>query len=98
MMCPHMHAPLNEYLDGTLGAHDRAAVAAHLAQCAGCRAALDELQALVTAARRLPREIEPPRDQWGAIAARIAALENTSRGGTAWWRQRVVFLSNEVCL
>ena len=37
MMCPHMEAALNEYVDGTLTASDRASVEAHVADCAACR-------------------------------------------------------------
>ena len=36
MMCPHMEATLNEYVDGTLAARERATVEAHLIDCAGC--------------------------------------------------------------
>src|SRR6266536_330104 len=41
MMCPHMEVTLNEYVDGTLSARDRASVEAHLAECATCRTAVE---------------------------------------------------------
>jgi len=85
MMCPHMEATLNEYVDGTLAARERATVEAHLIDCAGCRAAIIELRALVTAAAALPKSIAPERNLWTAIAARIVqrATYNVQR---AFWR------------
>lgn len=83
-MCPEMEVRLNEYVDGTLAVHDRAAVEQHLAGCAGCRAALVELQGLVAGARDLPRSIVPKRDLWAGVAARI----NERRAVGQWWRKR----------
>ncbi|PYP44663.1 MAG: hypothetical protein DMD42_07475, partial [Gemmatimonadetes bacterium] len=85
MMCPHMEATLNEYVDGTLAARERATVEAHLIDCAGCRAAIVELHALVTAAAALPKSIAPERNLWTAVEARIVqrAAFNVQR---AFWR------------
>jgi hypothetical protein len=85
MICPEMEMRLNEYVDGTLAAPERAAVEAHLAGCAGCRAAVPELRRLVAGARDLPRSIEPRRDLWLGIAARIGprAMWNVRR---RFWR------------
>jgi len=84
MICPDMEVKLNEYVDGTLPAAERALVAAHVAGCAGCRAAVAELQALLAAARALPKSIPPRRDLWGGIAARLGqrATGNVQR---AFW-------------
>ena len=84
MMCPHMDAQLNEYVDGTLAARDRASVEAHLAECAGCRAAVAELRSLAAAAATLPKSIEPGRDLWAAIETRMRqrAPRNVQR---VWW-------------
>ncbi len=86
MMCPHMEARLNEYVDGTLPAGDRAAVEAHLAECAACRTAVAELRALVAGAASLPTTVEPGRDLWATIEARIVqrATYNMRR---AFWRR-----------
>src|SRR6266567_565100 len=86
MMCPHMEARLNEYVDGTLPAGDRAAVEAHLAECAACRTAVAELRALVAGAASLPTTVEPGRDLWATIEARIVqrATYNVRR---AFWRR-----------
>ncbi|PYO97131.1 MAG: hypothetical protein DMD60_08005 [Gemmatimonadetes bacterium] len=85
MMCPHMDAQLNEFVEGTLAARDRASVEAHLAECAGCRAAVAELRSLAAAAATLPKSIEPGRDLWAAIATRLRprATWNVQR---VWWR------------
>ena len=88
MTGPHMEAKLNEYVDGTLGVAERAAVEAHLAGCAGCREALAQLRALVAGARGLPQAIEPARDLWASIERRIVqrATWNMRR---VWWRGAV---------
>jgi len=70
-MCADMEGKLNEYVDGTLAAGERRAVEQHLAACAGCRAAVAELQALLAAAGALPKSIPPRRDLWGGIAVRL---------------------------
>src|SRR2546423_1676036 len=71
MTGPHMDAKLNEYVDGTLAARERASVEAHLADCAGCRTAVAELRSLAGAAAALPKSIEPARNLWTTIEARI---------------------------
>jgi hypothetical protein len=85
MTGPHMDVKLNEYVDGTLAARDRASVEAHLGECAGCRGAVAELRALVTGAAALPKTIEPSRDLWATIETRIRqrATWNAQR---VWWR------------
>src|SRR5258707_1896825 len=82
MTGPHMDAQLNEYVDGTLAARDRASVDAHLAECAECRAAVAQLRSLAAAAATLPKSIEPARDLWEAIDQRI-------RHRATWNVQRV---------
>src|SRR5205823_14772053 len=84
MMCNEWETQLNEYVDGTLAAEARALVEAHLAGCAGCRAAVVELRALVASAADLPKRIEPARDLWTGIAARVGKRE--VRNGKRWWR------------
>jgi len=76
---------LSEYVDGELDAETRAALDAHLATCATCRATRDELERVVARARRVGYR-EPANDLWGAIEASIAA--NAPRA-----HRRVVTLS-----
>ena len=61
---------LSDYLDGDLAANDRAALEAHLAGCAACRATLAELERVVARAQAL--EDRPPANElWSGIAERI---------------------------
>ena len=85
MMCSDREVELNEYVDGTLAPQARALVETHLAQCAGCREAVAELRALVAGAAALPQSIEPGRDLWAPIHARIVrrATWNVQR---RFWR------------
>ena len=85
MMCSDREVQLSEYVDGTLGVEARALVEAHLAQCAGCREAVAELRALLAGAAALPKTVEPGRDLWAPITARIVqrATWNVQR---AFWR------------
>src|SRR2546422_667922 len=46
---------LSEYLDGTLAVGERAALEAHLVDCAACAATLEELQGALVEGRRTGR-------------------------------------------
>jgi anti-sigma factor RsiW len=61
---------LSDYLDGHLGAAERAALEAHLRECGGCRATLAELRRVAARARAL-EDRPPATDLWSGIAARI---------------------------
>jgi hypothetical protein len=67
---PHLaDERLDDYVDGLLDAPARAAAQAHLAACARCAAALDELRTLLalSAAERGP--VEPPAALWPRVVA-----------------------------
>jgi hypothetical protein len=66
----HWTERLSEYHDGELSPSERAACEAHLQGCAACRDALDDIRALVTAARAAA-DVPPPRDLWPGILDRI---------------------------
>ena len=83
MMCSEWEAQLNEYVDGTLAAAARALVETHLAGCAGCRAAVAELRVVVSGAGALPKSIEPDRELWTGVAARLGKGERGK--GKRWW-------------
>lgn len=72
--CADVDARLADYLDDepptTLAAAERTAVDRHVAACARCRALVGDLRAVSQAAATLPA-LEPPRDLWPAIAARL---------------------------
>ncbi len=71
MNCQDVATRLDDFVDGTLGAADREAVALHLESCPSCRDAEAEVRALVSGAAALPRAIEPMRELWPGIAERI---------------------------
>lgn len=80
---------LSDYLDGELADQEQRAVAAHLAGCADCSRALDELRAVVERARTLA-PTEPSADLWKAVADRIAS-QDASPAGTFGTRRRFSF-------
>jgi anti-sigma factor RsiW len=81
---------LSEYLDGELTPGERDAIDVHLAGCAACAAALDDLQAI--AARAAALEDVPPSDAlWSGIAARIARPGAASLLRRFWSERRVSF-------
>jgi len=63
---------LSEYIDGELDAAETAALEQHLKECDACAAIVVELRAVVGSAT-LAGGIEPERDLWQGIAARIGA-------------------------
>ena len=70
--CDRMLSKIDEFIDGDLSDHDAAAVRSHLEECPGCRAEHEGAVALQSAARSLPRSVEPAHDLWPAINRRIA--------------------------
>jgi anti-sigma factor (TIGR02949 family) len=60
MVCQELVEVLTEYLDGSLGAHDRARLEAHLAVCDDCQAYLDQFKTTIAFADRANDEKLPP--------------------------------------
>jgi anti-sigma factor RsiW len=52
MVCQELVEVLTEYLDGTLGAHDRARLQAHLAVCDDCQAYLEQFKTTIAITER----------------------------------------------
>ena len=75
----HPIEQLGPFLDGDLSEAERAAVERHLAVCDHCLAEIEALRDLASGARALPREVEPSRDLWPEIAARIGGSERSPR-------------------
>jgi anti-sigma factor RsiW len=69
--CTADQVRLDAFVDGTLPEPARSDVASHLTTCAACRAEVERIAALITAARGLPREIAPGRELWSGIARRL---------------------------
>ncbi|HUU35739.1 MAG TPA: zf-HC2 domain-containing protein [Vicinamibacterales bacterium] len=97
----HPDDGLSAYLDGDLDGADARAVADHLTACADCRAVVNDLERLRTAARAWAADTATPgTDLWPEIAARLAPSEASSAGPTgtssrvpvgriSWYRRRV---------
>jgi hypothetical protein len=70
------HAQANERLDdfasGELPDIERRLLQRHLDECGECRAEVEAIQSLLSAASELPRGITPPVDLWAGIASRVA--------------------------
>jgi anti-sigma factor RsiW len=95
--CRDVDARLDDWIDGACDATERERIEAHLATCAACRARAAEIRTIVDAARRLPREVDLPRDLLPGIRARararrpgraalgiLAAASVAIAGVTAW--------------
>jgi hypothetical protein len=79
-----MHPTLDDLLSLRDGALAPPGVASHVAECAACRASLDEVTALGTALRSMPL-LTPPGDGWARISARLAPAR-VVHPATARWR------------
>jgi hypothetical protein len=66
----HWIERLSEYQDGELAPAERATCDAHLAACAECRAALEDIRAVVACAKADP-DVMPVNDLWPAVLDQI---------------------------
>lgn len=73
MMHDELRRCLDDFVSGALPEAERSEVESHLRTCTDCAADVQALQALLAAARRLPEAVEPRRDLWPAIEARLAS-------------------------
>ncbi|HET9232741.1 MAG TPA: zf-HC2 domain-containing protein [Candidatus Eisenbacteria bacterium] len=75
---------LDDYLDGRLDSALQSRFLEHVSNCAECRDALADLEAVVTEAKQLPRTMDPPRALWSRIAARVAAERGEESDDISW--------------
>lgn len=71
MRCEEVRERLDDHVDGTLVASERAELIAHVETCTACQEEERAIRAVVAAAARLPRELAPDHDLWPGIAERI---------------------------
>jgi len=67
MNCAEFESILADYVDGTLGANERAAVELHAATCAACREFMAEVTGATSLLRRV-EDVEPPAELITRIA------------------------------
>ena len=73
---------LNEYADGTLGEAERAVVDQHLAACASCRDAVEDLREILRASRDLDQQ-EPPVRAWPRLERAMKMEREHAAAGSA---------------
>jgi hypothetical protein len=90
MTCPEIQDLLDDYVDGALAEGEFQEVELHLHGCDGCRRQERALRSLLAQAEALGKGLDPPRDLWPGIAARLGPRSAWDRvsgfGGTrlAW--------------
>jgi hypothetical protein len=82
MNCEKCQDQLSDFLDGTLGRGEHALVSAHLAACAPCAAAREELLSILGAASEAGRFLYAPPDEY-ALWQRIRGSVEAERRGRA---------------
>lgn len=80
MKCNEIRARLDDLLEGTLTGDERERVERHLAGCADCAGELEAVRRLVDSIAGLPDEIQPERDLWPDVEARLEPRSNLVRG------------------
>jgi anti-sigma factor RsiW len=71
MDCTRAETLMDDYVDGTLPEREATALGEHLDVCAACRESEADMRRLLAEASALPRELEPARDLWPEVKARI---------------------------
>jgi predicted anti-sigma-YlaC factor YlaD len=71
MNCDEVQARFDDLVDGKLSGNDTAAIEDHLHDCEPCSSLVAALRELRRRTAELTPTIEPPRDLWPGIAARI---------------------------
>ena len=75
MNCQEWTDRFDEFLDDQLDAAEAKDLRAHLAGCPSCVAELESIRELRDLAAALPRSLEPSRDLWPGVEARISGAE-----------------------
>ncbi len=79
MNCDEFKLRIDDLLDGRLSAAEAREAEVHLERCPDCAAELAETVGLAARIAELPRTLEPERDLWPGIAARLAE-DRVARG------------------
>src|ERR1044071_5001045 len=83
MNCEKCLEQLNDFLDGTLGHAEHAAVSAHLAACADCAEAREEFNSILAAARDAHEYLYTPADERAMWLRVRNTIESEQRAASA---------------
>jgi hypothetical protein len=86
MNCEKCQELLSEFLDGTLGHSDHAAVGVHMAACAVCAAAREDFHAIIAVAREARGQLFAPSDEralWLRVREEVEAESRPARAARA---------------
>ena len=86
MNCEKCQESLSEFLDGTLGHSEHAAVGAHLAACELCEAAREDFHAIIAVAREARGQLFAPADEralWLRVREEVEAESRPARAARA---------------
>ena len=86
MNCEKCQELLSEFLDGTLGHAEHAAVGAHLASCVACDAAREDFHAIIAVARDARGQLFAPPDEralWLRVREEVEAESRPARAARA---------------
>ena len=86
MNCEKCQELLSEYLDGTLGHTEHAAVGAHIAGCAACAVAREDFHAIIAVAREARGQLFAPTDEralWLRVRNTVEAESVPARADAA---------------
>jgi len=86
MNCEKCQELLSEFLDGTLGHSEHAAVGAHLAACVACDAAREDFHAIIAVARDARGQLFVPMDEralWLRVREEVEAESRPARVASA---------------
>jgi anti-sigma factor RsiW len=93
MRCDEVVGQLDGYAEGSLEPDVAARVDDHLAGCSQCASELEGQRRLLARVADLPREVEPSRDLWPALASRLSLPPTVVEGhfgGSRRWRLAAV--------
>jgi anti-sigma factor RsiW len=86
MNCEKCQDMLSDYLDGTLGHTEHAAVGAHVAGCAGCDAARADFHSIIAVARESRGQLFAPTDEralWLRVRDTVEAESRPARAAAS---------------
>ena len=86
MNCEKCQELLSEFLDGTLGHSEHAAVGAHIAACVMCEAAREDFHAIIAVAREARGQLFAPTDEralWLRVREEVEAESRPARNNRA---------------